>query len=500
MLPTDDMGWVNYLTQLHDHDLPRLREFDDLYEGNAPLHYMHPDILREVSPRIQAVALGWPMLAVDPLEERLDVLAFRYPEDDDADGSEEELASFAGDKNLQRVWQDNDLDEESQMGHVDALVMERAYICVGTNEDDDDTPLVTVESPIEVYADIDPRTRKTRAAIRRWDEHSNSLARTPEQYKTLYLPDKTVRYEFAKQSWTPVDVDQHDLGEVPVVPLTNRSRLSKRYGHSELSPPLLSLSHAANKIATDMMVAAEFHAIPLRAIFGIGPDDMVDQDGNRQTALQVIMGRLLTVPAENGGDIRPFEFTASSLSNFHETLNQLARHTAGLLGLDPHMFGFTTDNPASAEALKAREVRLIKRAERKQRAFGGSWEKSMRLVRRFQDGDWDPRAKRLETIWRDAATPTRAQAADAVTKLLTEGITTKRQAREDIGYTPGQIRRMEAEDTQAAEADPIAEIARGLADRSLNDAAPDSRGTAPAAEAPVPGVDRRSPPTVAVDR
>lgn len=465
VLPTSDAEWVQHLGRLHDSDLPKLRELNDLYEGTAPLYYLHPEVLREVEDRIKAVALGWPSLAVDPLEERLDILGFRYPEDGDPDpdAAPEELASAVGDADLQRVWQDNDLDEESQLGHLDALVMRRAYIQVGTNEADADTPLVTVESPLEMFADIDPRTRRARAALRRTSDHYGSLVRVPEDYATLYLPERTVWYDKGPQGWREIQRDNHELGELPVVPLTNRARLADRYGRSELTPPLLSLSHAANKIATDMMVAAEFHAIPLRAIFGIGPDDMKDERGNRMSALQVIMGRLLTIAGdEAAGEVKPHEFTASSLSNFHNTLDQLAKAASALIGLPPTGFGLTGDNPASADAIRAAEARLIKRAERKQRALGGAWEKGQRLVRRFQEGDWDPQAKRLETIWRDAATPTRSQAADAAVKLLTEGAITKRQAREDLGYTPGQQRRMAAEEKAERDQDPLADIARGM--------------------------------------
>jgi hypothetical protein len=466
MLPTSDEAWISYLGRMHDRDLDEQRELNALYEGTAPLEYLQPELLRELDGRIQTVVLGWPMLAVDPLEERLDLLAFRYPEEDGEVATDQtggrarvELASAVGDANLQRVWQDNDLDEESQMAHVDALVMKRVYGCVGSNEDDEDTPIVTFESPLEVFADIDPRTRKVRAALRRWRDDESSIVRVRERFLTLYLPDKTVYQVNNGSGWVTEHVDQHDLGEVPVVPLTNRSRLSGRYGRSELTPALLSLSNAANKIATDMMVGAEFHAIPLRAIFGIGPKDLVDEKGNPVSALQVILGKVLTLQGgENldGGGIRAHEFTASSLSNFHSTLQQLAQHAAGLLGLDPHELGHTAgDNPASAEGLRARETRLIKRAERRQRALGGGHEKIARLIRRFQDGDWDPKAKRLEAVWRDAATPTRAQAADAAVKLFSADVIPRRQAWEDLGYTPGQQRRMQAEMDQQAEQDPV---------------------------------------------
>lgn len=466
-LPEDDQEWVSFLARMHDRDIEHLRELNSLYEGTAPLAYMHPEILREVGDRIKPVALGWPMLAVDPIEERLDVLGFRYPDDSedvDADAAPQDIASNAGDRNLQQVWKDNNLDVESQLAHIDALVMKRSYVTVGTNEDDPDTPLSTVESPLEMFAYIDPRTRRVLGALRRWRDEE-SFVRVRERFATLYLPERTVHFR-DNGGWRVDEVDEHGLGEVPVVPLTNRARVADRYGKSELNPALLSLSHAANKIATDMMVAAEFHAIPLRAIFGIGPEDLVDENGNRMTALQAIMGRMLAVPADGDGEsIKPHQFEPTNLKNYHDTLNQLARHVAALIGLPPHTVGFIADNPASAEGILAAEVRMVNRAERIQLPMGGGWKRWAGLVRRFQEGEWDPRAKRIETIWRDASTPTRAQAADAAVKLFTtqpEPIVTKRQVREDLGYTPGQIRRMEAEDSAESQRRLDAALANAL--------------------------------------
>lgn len=487
---SDPIAWVNHLARVHDGDLPLLKEYDSLFKGTARLNYMHPDVLREVEDRIRCVALGWPMLAVEPLEERLDVLAFRYPEDGkpDPDAAPEELASFAGDENLQQVWQDNDLDEESQMGHLDALVMKRAYATVGVNEADADVPLVTVESPLEMFALIDPRTREVRAALRRWTDDYDFATQQQSQYATLYLPNSTSWFDRGPNGWRETGRDTHRVGKPLVAALTNRGRLAARYGQSELTPALLSLSDAANKIATDMMVGAEFHMMPLRAIFGVGPEDFEDEHGNKQSKLQILMGRLLAVPGGGPGEppVTAHEFTSSSLTNFHDTMNQLARHASGLIGVDPSVLGMATgDNPASAEALKSREVRLIKKAERRQKAFGGGWERAMRLVRRLQEGDWDPAAKRLEAVWRDAATPTRAQAADAATKLVTSMIIPKQQAREDLGYTPGQQRRMAAFDQANAALDPLGQLTQA-AGRGLPEQVPGVPGD-PGVPQPVEG-------------
>lgn len=445
-LPTEYPDWLTFLATRHDADISCLKQRDAYYEGTQPLTYMHPDLLREVQDRIQPVILFWPQLIVDSVEERLDVNSFRLPKQD------------AADDDMWRVWQANDLDEESQMGRVDALVMKRSYLSVGANEEDRDTPLVSVESPLEVFGYVDPRTRQLAAALKR-TYVADTTVRVPERYATLYLPNVTIWYDWA-EGYREIDRDEHNLGVVPIVPLVNRSRTADRYGRSELDA-VIPLSDAANKLATDMMVAAEFVAIPLRGLFGIGPEDLEDQDGNKLTALQAIMGKLLTIP-DAEGVAKHFEFASANLANFHDSIEALAKIAASIGGLPPDYLGLTTDNPPSAESRQAAEIRLIKRAERKQVAFGGSYEKTMRLVRRIQSGDWDPALKRLETDWRDASTPTVAQSADAAVKKFQAGIVPKRQTREDLRYTDVQIARMEAEDEKAAAMDPIGQMTRAL--------------------------------------
>jgi hypothetical protein len=444
-LPKTPDEWRVRLAALHDRELPSLRELNDEYELRAKRMYMHPEIFRELGDRLQQVVIAWAQLVVDSLEERLDVEGFRLPGQAKPDGD------------LWRVWQENGCDEQSQLAHIDALVMRRSYICVGANEADDQTPLVTFESPLEVFGDVDPRTRTVRAALRRYvDTEAAANSATGRRYATLYLPDRTVYFVDEKIDQT----DEHGLGVVPIVPIINRSRLSDWCGRSELSP-ILPLVHAANKIATDMMVAAEFVALPLRGIFGIGPEDLEDGSGNKMTALQAILGRLLLLPDADGTG-KQFEFPAADLGNFHRTINSLAQLVGSIAGLPPHYLGQATDNPPSADAIRSNEIRLVKRAERRQRAFGGAHEAAMRLVHRFQTGDWDPAYRRLETAWRDASTPTVAQKSDAAVKLNAGGIVPKRQTREDLGYTEAQIELMEAADDAEAANNPGVRAAAAL--------------------------------------
>jgi hypothetical protein len=417
-------AWLKRLIHCHDNDLPQLRLMDSYYEGTQPLSYLAPEIQSELSDRMRQLVINWPQLVVDALDERLDVEGFRYA---DSETTADDLWS---------VWQASDMDEGSQQAHVDALALKRSYVIIGANEDDESTPIVTAESALEVFAERDPRTRQVTAAVKRWEEPAAGSA--PVKWATLYLPDARMTFEQQKGAWVEVDRDEHNLGQVLVVPLANRPRLRHLDGTSELRS-VVPISDAACKIASDMMVSAEYHAMPRRWATGMSRDDFADENNQPLGAMSSLAGRLWV---NEGDNVKFGQFPEAQLSNFHETINVLARLVAALTGLPPAFLGLATDQPPSADAIRASEARLVKRAERRQRAFGEAWERVMRLVLLVRDGELDPRTRKLETVWRDPATPTYAQKADAVVKLHASGILPTEQAWEDLGYSAVQRDRM----------------------------------------------------------
>ena len=420
-------AWLKRLIHQHEDEMSDLRLMDSYYEGTQALSYLAPEIQAELSDRMRQLIINWPQLVVDALDERLDIEGFRYGD------------SETTERDLWAIWQANELDEGSQQVHVDALALKRSYVIVGANEDDDATPLVTAESALEVFAELDPRTRKVMAAIKRWDEPAASGS-TPTNMATLYLPKGRYTFEKEKGAWKQTDEDLHGLGEVPVVPLANRPRLKHRGGTSELRA-VIPISDAACKVASDMMVSAEFHAMPRRWVTGMSRDDFADENGQPLGAMSSLAGRLWV---NEDTAVKFGQFEEAQLTNFHDTINQLARLVSSLTGLPPSFLGLATDQPPSADAIRASEARLIKRAERRQRAFGEAWERVMRLVLLIRDGSVDPRTRSLETVWRDPATPTYAQVADAVTKLFQAGLLPKEMAWEKLGYSATQIVRMSA--------------------------------------------------------
>lgn len=400
------------------------------YEGRQPLSYLAKEIAREMDDRIRSVLVNWPELVVDSLEERLDVEGFRLPGQD------------RGDERLLEWWQANDLDVESSQAHVEALATRLAFAIVGAG---DEHPIITVESSEQVYAEIDPRTRKVTQAVKHWCNDDG------QEWATLYLPDETrfLTRMGTDEGWSAwADPDMHDMGRVPVVPIVNRRRPMKPTGRSELES-VIPLSDAACKLATDMMVGAEFHALPRRWAVGVTEDDFKDTQGRPLSKWSKLIGRIWTSedPTAKMG-----QFPEAQLTNFHTSIDLLAGLVASMAGLPPHYLGIkNSDNPTSADAIRSGESRLVKRAERRQRAFGAAWEEVMRLAYLVQGEDLPAGANRMETIWRDASTPTIAQSADAAVKKKAAGIVPLRQTRQDLGYSDTQIELMEAEDAKAVD-------------------------------------------------
>jgi hypothetical protein len=424
--------------------IPGLDRVDKYFEGEQPLKYMAQAMQSEIGDRVSQLVLNWLRFGAEAYENRLDVEGFRY------------RGQSSSDDELWRIWQANGLDEQSQQAHLDALVLGRSYVIVGAADDDTGDPIVTVESPFQVFAERDPRTRRVSAAIKRWQDGEGKDA---VQRATLYLPNSTQSFISTKDGWAAEgEEDQHGLGVVPVVPLVNRPRILRPDGLSEFQD-VIPVADAANKMATDMMVSAEYHAMPRRWAVGLSANDFVDANGNPISVWSRDTG---TLWGSENKDVKFGQFEESDLTVFHNSIKLLAQLASQMLALPPHYLSFVGDNPASADAIRSSETQLVKRVERKHTYFGGSWEDVQRLVLRIKSGAWDEQAKTLETVWRDPSTPTVAQVADATVKKVQTGIVPIEQARIDLGYTQQQRDNMLEMDARAKSNPDIASLARAV--------------------------------------
>lgn len=424
---------------------------DRYYDGVQTLEQLGLAIPEELMKF--TVIVNWPRVVVDATADRLDVKGFRLAGQESAD------------EVLWRIWQDNQMDEQDQMSKLDYLIFGRTYRCVGTG--DDGSPLVTVESPRQIITERNSRTGKVTSAVRNYDVVNGQVTRG-----TLYLPNETKHLFMDSGRWVEeVDErDEHGLGVVPVVPSFRRRRTAIPEGRTlqgvSAMEDVIPVTDAAARNLTNAQVAQETHAVPARGVIGATKGDFMDESGQPLPQWAAYFG---SVWALGNKDAKTFQFDSSDMQNFERMSDLYARLASGVSALPPNYFGLAADDAASADAIRSREARHVKVAERDQVTLGNGDEEVMRIAMRIRDGSWDPELRNIETLWYDAGTPTVAARADAVVKLHTakdgsgRSLLPAEMAYEELGWGPEKIKRALAlRDREAA--DPTLErIARDLA-------------------------------------
>lgn len=416
-----------------------IQKWDQYYRGRQALAFLHPDVQLQVGDRLQNLLINYPRLVVNSLEERLDVEGFRL--------ANESLPN----RDMWRIWQANDFDLGSQRTHLRALRHGRSYVSVWAGRGSTGVPQMRAENAKNMTVSLEPGTDAIRAAFKGW-----KIDRT--SYATLYLPDRIIKLwqggdapkplRGSKSAWVIRETIPNPLGVVPIVPFFNNFDDDVPGGESELADSV-KIADAINKLATDMMVASEFHAMPRRWATGIEIPQNEEGERTREEARKFWDMATAGKTWLGGPGVSYGQFNSADLKNFTDAIMMLATQLAALAGLPPHYVGVTHDNPASADAIRSAEASLVKRAQRKQRTFGEAWEDVMTLALWVRDGEIPDGAESLESVWRSAETPTIAQKADAVVKLRQAGIITDNQAQEDMGYTPEQRQSM-ADERMAA--------------------------------------------------
>jgi hypothetical protein len=447
---------------------PTFNILDAYYDGMQRLEQLGLAIPPEIA-RL-TVVVNWPRVVVDAVADRLDVKGFRLPGLD------------AGDAEMWRLWVANGLIDADLMARTDYLVYGRTYKCVGTNEDDPQTPLITVESPRQIITDRNPRTGQIDAALRiTAGTFDDGLPGGPRS-ATLYLPEQTIWLTSDGGPWKETERDVHELGIVPVVPAFRRRRSTipqaRTLQGTSAMIDVIPITDAAARNITNAQIGQETHAVPQRGVLGASKGDFVDQDGKPLTVWESYFGAVWALANPNA---KTFQFDASDMSNFERMMDLYSRLASGVSNLPPNYFGLSADDAASADAIRSREARLVKAAERDEVTLGVQDSTALRIAARIRDKEWDDRLNGLETLWYDAGTPTVAQRADAVVKMYTAvdanglNLLPAELAYEELGWSPGKIARAMAL-RQAERVDPYLAQLAAKDDANAEPAAPAAVG------------------------
>lgn len=368
------------------------------------------DLGISIPPQMKAlrVPLGWPRVTVDALNSRLNLDGFRYPDSDDVDAD------------MQEIWVDNNMDAEAPMANLDALVFGRGYISVGTREGERDRPLIAVESPLDVYVRYDARRRVEDLALRTYSPDGEADGAPTRA--TLYLPGRTLHLMKVGGVWElAAEPDDHGVEGISLVRIANRARSYDRDGFSEITPELMTLTDEASRTLQSMAVAREFYSAPQRYVLGADQSSFEDAEGNKKTPWEAYLGRVWAMERDAEGELPSVgQFQAYDPSVFTKVIDTYAKAVSALTSVPPQQLGYTTDNPASADAIRSSENALVMKALLKCATLGVDYSRGMQLARRIAGHPDDK--QRIVAVWGNPATPTPAATADALTKYVAAGV------------------------------------------------------------------------------
>ena len=115
-------------------------------------------------------------------------------------------------------------------------------------------------------------------------------------------------------------------------------------------------------------ITAEFYSFPQKYVVGLS------QDAEPMETWKATVSSMLQFTKDDQGDSPKLgQFTTPSMSPFTEQLRTAASGFAGETGLTLDDLGFVSDNPSSAEAIKASHETLRVAAKKAQRNFGSGF-------------------------------------------------------------------------------------------------------------------------------
>lgn len=283
--------------------------------------------------------LGWCAKAVDSISDRLIFDSFRNDN-----------------LSMNEIYNMNNRDILFDDAILSALICSCSFIYI--SPDDTGYPRLQVIDGRNATGIIDPITYmlKEGYAILEKDEDGNTVI------DAYFTSESTEYYRYGKKYMVIDNPTAYPL----LVPVIYRPDAKRRFGHSRISRSCMGIMQATLRTLKRSEVSAEFYSFPQKYVLGTDPDRDDPLDKWKAT-----MSMFLEFSKDSDGD-RPTvgQFQQQSMSPYTEQMRTLASLFAGETGLTLNDLGFVTDNPSSAEAIKASHENLRNTARKAQRTFG----------------------------------------------------------------------------------------------------------------------------------
>lgn len=312
------------------------------YEMKYLAHDPSPLIPLELKDAYKSI-LGWCGKSVDALADRLMF-----------NGFEDETDYF----DMNGIFDQNNKDILFDSAILGALISSCDFIYISADENG--FPRLQVIDGYNATGEIDPITNMLTEgyAVLQRDEYGAVLT---EAYFTIGNTDIITKGNRS----VVTDSYPNNAPYALLVPIIYRPDARRVFGHSRISRASMDLMDKARNTITRAEVSAEFYAFPQKYVVGIS------QDAEPMDAWKATISAMLQFTKDEDGD-HPIvgQFQTASMTPHHEQLKMYASAFAGETGLTLNDLGFETDNPSSADAIRAGHENLRLLARKAQRTFG----------------------------------------------------------------------------------------------------------------------------------
>lgn len=285
--------------------------------------------------------LGWCGKAVDSLADRL---VFREFEEDNFD--------------INTIFKMNNPDTLFDSAVLSALIASCCFVYI--SPDDDGYPRLQVLDGGNATGIIDPITgllMEGYAVLERDDNDKPIL-------EAYFVQGRT---DYVRKGNKQVDSRTNNAPYPLLVPVIYRPDATRPFGHSRISRSCMQIMQSALRTIKRSEISAEFYSFPQKYVTGLSEDAEIDK-------WKATMTSMLTFTKDESDDSPTVgQFTQQSMTPYIEQLRMFASLFAGETGLTVDDLGFVSDNPSSAEAIKAAHENLRLVARKAQRTFGSGF-------------------------------------------------------------------------------------------------------------------------------
>lgn len=285
--------------------------------------------------------LGWCAKAVDSVADRLSFREFR---DDNFE--------------LNPIFQMNNADVLFDSAMLSALISSCCFVYIVPDEDG--FPRLQVIDGGNATGIIDPITSLLTEGYAVLERNTDGKA----DLEAYFVAGKTEYYRANKLEGVVETNAPYPL----LVPIIHRPDAMRPFGHSRISRSCMNIMQGALRTLKRSEVSAEFYSFPQKYITGLS------NDSESFEKWRATMSTFLAFTKDEDGDSPHLgQFSQQSMSPYTEQLRTFAALFAGETGLTLDDLGFVTDNPSSAEAIKASHENLRLIARKAQKTFGSGF-------------------------------------------------------------------------------------------------------------------------------